>query len=55
LIGTKEIGLMRKGSIIVNTARGPVIDEEAMILALQNGHVSRSEPNKCPSFLAYHL
>lgn len=40
LIGEKEIGAMKKGSIIINTARGKVIDEEAMIKALQNGHVS---------------
>ena len=54
LIGIKEIGLMRKGSIIVNTARGPVIDEEAMILALQNGHVSQSRSTERPSSPAYH-
>lgn len=40
-IGEKEIRSMKKGSIIVNTARGPIIDEEAMICALQDGHVSR--------------
>lgn len=40
-IGEKEIRAMKKGSIIVNTARGPIIDEEAMIRALQDGHVSR--------------
>jgi lactate dehydrogenase-like 2-hydroxyacid dehydrogenase len=39
-IGEKEIRHMKKGSIIVNTARGPVVDEEAMIRALQDGHVS---------------
>ena len=38
-IGEKEIRAMKKGSIIVNTARGPIIDEEAMIKALQDGHV----------------
>jgi glyoxylate reductase len=41
-IGEKEIRAMKKGSIIVNTARGPIIDEEAMIRALQDGHVSWS-------------
>lgn len=40
LIGEKEIRTMKKGSIIINTARGKVIDEEAMIKALQDGHVS---------------
>ena len=41
LIGEKQIRTMKRGSIIVNTARGPVVDEEAMIRALQDGHVSR--------------
>lgn len=40
-VGEKEIRAMKKGSIIVNTARGPIVDEEAMIKALQDGHVSR--------------
>lgn len=39
-VGEKEIRAMKKGSIIINTARGKVIDEEAMIKALQDGHVS---------------
>ncbi|KAG2122967.1 hypothetical protein BD769DRAFT_1776965 [Suillus cothurnatus] len=39
MVGEKEIRAMKKGSIIVNTARGKVIDEEAMIRALADGHV----------------
>lgn len=39
LVGEKYIRAMKKGSIIVNTARGKVIDEEAMIRALEDGHV----------------
>lgn len=41
LVGEKEIRAMKKGGIIVNTARGKVIDEEAMIRALEDGHVRR--------------
>ena len=41
-IGANEIRAMKQGSIIINTARGPIIDEEAMIMALQDGHVSLS-------------
>lgn len=33
---------LKKGAYIVNTARGGVIDEEAMIKALEDGHVSIS-------------
>ncbi|KAG1817979.1 uncharacterized protein BJ212DRAFT_1446514 [Suillus subaureus] len=39
LVGEKEIRAMKKGSIIVNTARGKVVDEEAMIRALADGHL----------------
>jgi glyoxylate reductase len=40
LVGEKQIRRMKKGSIVINTARGKVIDEEALIKALEDGHVS---------------
>lgn len=40
LIGEKEIRTLKKGSVIINTARGKVIDEDALIRALKDGHVS---------------
>jgi glyoxylate reductase len=40
LVSEKWIRSLKKGSIIINTARGKVIDEEAMIRALEDGHVS---------------
>jgi len=39
LIGRQEIDAMRPGAIIVNVARGKVIDEEAMIEALADGRL----------------
>ena len=39
LVGEKMIRSLKKGAIIVNTARGKVIDEDAMIRALEDGHV----------------
>lgn len=42
LIGEKEIAKLKKGSIIINTARGKVIDEAALIAALKSGHVRHS-------------
>lgn len=39
LIGSREIRMMRQGSILVNTSRGPVVDEEALIDALKSGHL----------------
>jgi D-3-phosphoglycerate dehydrogenase len=34
LIGAKELGLMKKTAYLVNTSRGPIIDEKALIDAL---------------------
>jgi glyoxylate/hydroxypyruvate reductase len=39
LIGRDEIASMRRGAIIVNVARGQVVDEPAMIEALADGHL----------------
>ncbi|WP_295471386.1 D-glycerate dehydrogenase [uncultured Pseudomonas sp.] len=37
LIGRRELALMKKSAILVNISRGPVVDEPALIEALQNG------------------
>lgn len=39
MIGRDQLALLRPKSIVVNTSRGEVIDEQAMIAALQNGHL----------------
>ena len=39
VIGKKEIKMMKKGVSIINTARGGVIDELALLEAIENGHV----------------
>lgn len=36
LISTKQLKAMKPGAFLINTARGPVIDESALIFALQN-------------------
>ncbi|TGE31585.1 D-glycerate dehydrogenase [Desulfosporosinus sp. Sb-LF] len=39
LIGEKELKLMKKTAILINTSRGPVIDELALVKALQTGEI----------------
>ena len=40
LIGTKELGLMKKTAYLINTSRGPIVDEKALIAALQNNAIA---------------
>ena len=52
LIGKKELGLMKPGAGIINTSRGGVLDEVALVEALDSDHLAfagldvyESEPN----------
>lgn len=37
MIGDKEFAMMKRGVLLVNTARGPIVSEAAMIKALESG------------------
>ncbi|MDQ6799834.1 MAG: D-glycerate dehydrogenase [Acidobacteriota bacterium] len=40
LIDASAIAKMKRGSFIINTARGPIVDEDALCNALQSGHLA---------------
>lgn len=40
LIGSRELGLMKPGAYLVNTSRGPVLDEKALVKALREGKLA---------------
>ncbi len=40
LIGAREFGLMRPTAFLINTARGPIIDEGALVDALKTGVIA---------------
>ncbi len=55
LMGEKEFALMKKTAYMVNTSRGPIVDEVALVHALQSGVIAgaaldvfESEPKMAP-------
>lgn len=53
LIGARELGLMQKSAILVNTARGGVVDHQALVDALEAGTIAAAgldvtEPEPLP-------
>jgi phosphoglycerate dehydrogenase-like enzyme len=40
LIGARELGLMKRTAYLVNTSRGPIVDEAALVRALRDGTIA---------------
>jgi phosphoglycerate dehydrogenase-like enzyme len=39
LIGEKELGLIKQGAFLINTSRGPIVSEAALVHALERGQL----------------
>src|SRR5262249_25093937 len=39
LLGARELGLMKPGSLLINTARGAIVETKALVDALHSGHL----------------
>ncbi|MCX5915612.1 MAG: hydroxyacid dehydrogenase [Deltaproteobacteria bacterium] len=40
MVGKKELARMKKGAYVVNTARGGIVNEKALLEALNSGHIA---------------
>ncbi|KDE08550.1 hypothetical protein MVLG_01327 [Microbotryum lychnidis-dioicae p1A1 Lamole] len=40
LVGAEFLGWMKKGSYVINTARGPIVDNGALVRAVRSGHLA---------------
>ena len=40
LVGAKELGLMKKSAYLINTSRGPIVDEKVLIAVLQSKSIA---------------
>jgi len=40
MLGREQLSLLRPGAVVVNTARGPIIDLDALLALLRDGHIA---------------
>jgi phosphoglycerate dehydrogenase-like enzyme len=40
IVGARELALMKPSAILLNTARGPLLDEAALVQALASGQIA---------------
>lgn len=42
VLNARRLGLMRQGAVIINPGRGPLIDDQALLTALDRGHIGHA-------------
>jgi phosphoglycerate dehydrogenase-like enzyme len=55
MIGTRELGAVKKGAYLINVGRGKVVDTDALVQALESGHLAGAcldvtDPEPLPSY-----
>mgnify|MGYP003636165106 CR=1 FL=1 len=60
LLNADRLGLLPAGAVVVNTARGALVDEDALLAGLKSGHIAAAgldcfkvEPGGNPAFAAH--